>query len=503
MRRLGPWELLALGSVLLAALIRFQGLGWESLWGDEFATLGQASKPTLHDVIYDGFGGDPPLYQVLLHEWFKAFGSSDIAARTPAAVFGVACVVAVYFAGRSLVGSQLGAVAALILAVMPYHIWYSQQVRSYSLFSIAGLGTFYFLQRATTRNRGADWVWLGAAAALLIHVHYIGFLLLGTALPVVAAALVRREHTGQAASPPALWHALLALLVFAALCAPLSRHLSVLLGLVSSGVGLSDHPTRWGQVPSVKDLLHPLVGVFFSNTPLSDKAAALPAAVLLALFGFGLLQSKRLGLLCSLASCTVAPVAVLGVMGTIWACWLPRFFQMITPMVALTMAIGIVWLPRRWVRAVALAVLLGASGLSIANMKLTHCRIQARTAAEYIAAHSATHPLIISNEVTGLVKRYYPQPERAHFVAIGRGHWDQASRLFAPGVAAMIEQALPGHTEAWVVTPTRMESSPVLEAWVAAQPWVTRKLDEKDFFEIRAVAFQVRPEEGGLSSPRP
>lgn len=497
MRRLGRWELLAVGSIVLAALIRFQGLGWESLWGDEAATLGQASKPTLHDVIYDGFGGDPPLYQILLHEWFKAFGSSDIAARIPAAVFGVVCVIAVYFAGRSLVGSQLGALGALILAIMPYHIWYSQQVRSYSLFSIAGLGTFYFLHRATTTNRRADWLCLGAAAALLIHVHYIGFLLLGTALPVVVVALARRKPEVRGLRAPLVWNALLAFLVFVALCAPLAYHLSVLLGIVRSGVGLSDQPTRWGQVPSLKDLAHPLVGVFFSNTPLSDKAAILPAAALLVLFGFGLVHSKRAGLLWPLASCTVAPVVVLGIMGRVWACWIPRFFLMISPMVALTMALGVLGLPRRWMQVMGIAIVVGVSGLSIANMKTTHCRIEWGSAARYVASHSTVRPLIIVNEGAGLVARYHPRPGDAEFLGVKRYHWDQATKTFDPHILDTVRQAAQRHEEVWIVLPTRMESSPVLEAWVGAQPWVVRKLDERDFFEIRVLRFRVRPDASG------
>ena len=84
---------LAASSVLvLGAGWRLYGLNLQSAWADEITTL-VITDPTLtfgqfwQLVIADVH---PPLYYLLLRFWSAAFGQSDVAARIPSAIFGMA-----------------------------------------------------------------------------------------------------------------------------------------------------------------------------------------------------------------------------------------------------------------------------------------------------------------------------------------------------------------------------------------------------------------------------
>lgn len=500
MRRLGRWELLAVGSIVLAALIRFQGLGWESMDGDSLATIWQATKPTLRDVIYDGFGGDPPLFQVILRPWLMAFGTSDSVARVPAALSGVLGVVSVYFAGRGLVSSQVGAIAALALAVMPYHIFYSQQVRQYSLFSLVGLGTFYFLVRALKTNSRVHWVGYGVSAALLVHTHYPGLLLVGFQLLLLFVLAARSVRIGGVHLRQATWGPLLAVGLMGVLLLPLAHHLRLLVtGPVAAGVGASANHEQWGNYPTLQDLLYPFVSVFFAHCPLSDAIVALPAFALLGLIAYGGARSRDHGLFWPLVVSSVAPTVVFWIAGRLWGCWLARFLTMILPMVALALAIGIAGLRRSAWQWGAVCLLVMACSPTIIGMKRTHYHPEFREAAAYIFTHRAGSSVIVTPEraQAPLLARYYPDPARMGLVAVSQALWDQTKGDFRPEAYAEVSSAVRGHDEVWLVLMPSKEESKALEPWFLAQPWLGEKLEERQFVGLRVWRFRVRPDASG------
>jgi len=61
------------------------------------------------------------------------FGCSVVACRSLSVLAGVATVPLVALLGAALAGRTAGAVAALLLAFSPLHMYYSQEIRMYSL----------------------------------------------------------------------------------------------------------------------------------------------------------------------------------------------------------------------------------------------------------------------------------------------------------------------------------------------------------------------------------
>jgi uncharacterized membrane protein len=74
-----------------------------------------------------------PGYFYFMHCWIGMFGTSERSLRMPSAIFGALSTLAIFFLGRELFGSFVGLVSALLVALSPEQIYFSQQARMYSL----------------------------------------------------------------------------------------------------------------------------------------------------------------------------------------------------------------------------------------------------------------------------------------------------------------------------------------------------------------------------------
>ncbi len=168
--------LLALGLRLIR--LAYQPLWWDEGWSLFFATSGFREMLELTAVDIH-----PPLYYLVLHYWIRVFGSGVVSVRFLSVLLGTAAVPLLYAAGRRLAGHRGGLLAGLLLAVSPFHIFYSQEVRMYGLVTLLGAAAFYFTTLWEARNgRVGIGAWLGyvlAAMAALCTAYYAAFLLLG------------------------------------------------------------------------------------------------------------------------------------------------------------------------------------------------------------------------------------------------------------------------------------------------------------------------------------
>jgi uncharacterized membrane protein len=114
-----------------------------------------------------------PAYFYLMHYWVEWFGSSEFSLRFPAAIFGALAAVALFFLGKELFGILTGALSALLMALAPEEIYFSQQARMYSLLGLLAISSTYLLVllRRHTQKR-----WLYVAYALIsivwLYAHY-------------------------------------------------------------------------------------------------------------------------------------------------------------------------------------------------------------------------------------------------------------------------------------------------------------------------------------------
>jgi len=258
------------------AALRFATLDLQSLWYDEAVTaqLMRSDLPGLLAAIADS-ESSPPLYYLLAWLWTHLSGTGEVGLRSLSALLGTATIAVVWALGRRLGGDRAATIAALLVAVNPLLVWFSQEARAYALLALlAALSALLWL-RALQRpgaGRAAAWA-LVAAMALATH-YYAVFLVVPQALWLVLRVPAARVRAA----------ALVPLAAALAALAPLA--LSQRANDSAAFIGDSSLATRLAQVP--KQLL---VGY---DAPAETLLAVLSALVaLIAVGGIGLLVARR------------------------------------------------------------------------------------------------------------------------------------------------------------------------------------------------------------------
>jgi len=195
------WVLVAI--LLLAFGLRLYRLGEESLWYDETVSVYLAGKSAPDLVSHTAGDIHPPGYYLLLHSWIRLAGDSDFAVAYPSLFFGVLLVALAYWLATRLFGARAGLLAATLVAVSPFHIWYSQEVRMYTLGAVLGMGSLgatLELFAPVSGGRLARWrpwvAYILCAAAGLWVLYYFAFLLVAINLLAVGWWLGQRQRTG-------------------------------------------------------------------------------------------------------------------------------------------------------------------------------------------------------------------------------------------------------------------------------------------------------------------
>ncbi len=162
---------------------RLAGLTSQSLWRDEVDSLRFATR-ALPRVLaaFTRPGENGPLYYLLLRPWLEAAGHSEFALRFPSAWLGALAIPLIYLWGKWLFGRRGGAwggvIAALLLAVNPYHLWYSQEARMYTLIVVMILFVLWWFKEAMERGKWWHWaLWYGFIS-LSFYIHVLAALVL-------------------------------------------------------------------------------------------------------------------------------------------------------------------------------------------------------------------------------------------------------------------------------------------------------------------------------------
>jgi mannosyltransferase len=166
------------GILLLATLVRLWGLGTQSLWLDEafsylFATLppDTAWQAVIADAVH------PPLYYVMLRPWLELVGHSEFALRFPSVLTGVLAVALMLRAGWTWMDRRIAGWGALLMALNPFHVWYSQEGRMYALLALLSLAGMMAFFRALDSRRPLVWGCLIVVSGLAYLTHYFALYL--------------------------------------------------------------------------------------------------------------------------------------------------------------------------------------------------------------------------------------------------------------------------------------------------------------------------------------
>jgi mannosyltransferase len=170
-------------AIILGLILRSYRLGADSLWVDEFATLGLILHPPGEILrLSSQVNFIPPLYFLLVHGVYELLGASEVSLRLLSVFAGVCTIPVVWLLTQELTSSRQAAnTMALLLAVNPLHLWYSQEARPYSLLLFFGASALLALERAVRRGRPVYWIGFSVclACAFLTHSTGVMFALVG------------------------------------------------------------------------------------------------------------------------------------------------------------------------------------------------------------------------------------------------------------------------------------------------------------------------------------
>ncbi len=150
---------------LLGLALRLYRLGADSLWYDETVSVALAGSPLPELLRHTAGDIHPPGYYILLRGWLLLTGyptghadprgiGLEFAAGFFSLFFGVLLIALVYALARRVAGSRVALLAAALTAFSPYNIWYSQEVRMYTLGAALGGVVLYALLNGTDSGRG-------------------------------------------------------------------------------------------------------------------------------------------------------------------------------------------------------------------------------------------------------------------------------------------------------------------------------------------------------------
>src|SRR5947209_15218839 len=185
--------------VVIAAALRFATLHIQSYDYDELQTvrlLRMHFGSMLTGVARDE--STPPLYYILAWVWSRVFGTGEAGLRALSALFGTATVAVVYAVAKDLASRGAALLAALLCALSPWFVYYSQEARAYALVALLVSISFWCFVRALRAAAPRTLVAWALASGLTICAHYFALFVV---VPEALWLIVSHRWRGRALVP--------------------------------------------------------------------------------------------------------------------------------------------------------------------------------------------------------------------------------------------------------------------------------------------------------------
>lgn len=164
--------------VALAVTLRMPGFN-ESLWHDEmWSTL--LKLDTFRGLVFEiATDSHPPFYNIVMFVWVHLFGDSEISVRMLPLICGLLTIALTARLAAEYGSRGAGPVAALVLAISPPHIWYSQEARQYAPLLLMLTACTLAFRRLRETNATRWFVGYALLALCLALTHYFALAYVG------------------------------------------------------------------------------------------------------------------------------------------------------------------------------------------------------------------------------------------------------------------------------------------------------------------------------------
>lgn len=360
----------------LGFILRIFNLDSDGFWLDETFSSVYASKSVEEIIAYCAKDVHPPLYLLLLHYIGEYFGFTDISLRALSLILGTLSIYGVYLLANSFFNKKVALLAALLFALSPQALFYSQEARSYMLLVTVAIFSFYYMNqflKETSVKRAIPYI---LTVTLLYYTHTLSVFV------VFAQQLYFLYYFKIHKSLIIKWivtHGI-ALLAFA----PWAYHLYVQIIAKVDNKG----PGSWVKVPSMDSAF---------TTYLFMNGAMITMYLSIALFLFYIIKfksyEKSKGLILLLLWFLSVLVIPFVISLFITPIYLPRFTILFIPGFLIFIAYIIINAPKwRWV---LMSIYLLSVAFSTYTYHTTLSKSQWREAAQYIKKNMQKDDLIL------------------------------------------------------------------------------------------------------------
>ncbi len=164
--------------MVLATGLRLIGIQSESLRLDETQSIWQASHSIPFITQYMLKNVHLPLHNSLLHYWILYFGSDVYMVRLLALIPGILTIPAIYYLSSEVIGKDRSKYTMLIAALSPIWVWYSREIRMYTLLIFITTLSYLFFIRTLKRNKLIDYFFYVIVNIVGVYTHYFFLLVL-------------------------------------------------------------------------------------------------------------------------------------------------------------------------------------------------------------------------------------------------------------------------------------------------------------------------------------
>lgn len=404
--------------VALAAVLRLYHLGTENLWIDEVFSMDMVRSP-IHSLERfwnpDGGINSRPFGLVLVF-LARQFGDSEFIVRLPFALLGILDVGVLYLLAREIVDRHVALRASLFLALLPVHVWYSQEARWYAQWTFLTTVSLWMLVRFWKTDR-ARW-WVGYLVTMTLNLYTFVASLLVAAVQFLTALLLpaRKPSSGFR------WKVVAALFVAGVLTMP----------IFLAAFGIELEPTPAGVPNRASRAMSPFALPYlffayvagFSIGPTVGELHALPGPLvilrkypevvvyyavfsIIATLGLWALRGRRLCAAVVLPWVLVLPLLALA--GAVFSHQTinVRYTMAATPGFALLLSLGVESFGR-WHRWVTLVVV-GLFAASLANYYWNpdYDKDDVRGAVEYVqTSRRGNEPVVVVGQIAPAAEYY-------------------------------------------------------------------------------------------------
>ncbi len=152
----------------LALLLRLPLLNG-SLWMDEAAQALESSR-SLSEQTHIADDYQPPLFHVIIHAVLQV-SHQEWWLRAPSLLAGIGTIAILYLLTEEKFSRNVAVSASFLLATSPFHIYFSQELRPYSLAALFAILSWYIL--LTKRGQHTRWIWYTLVTSLGLYTMYL------------------------------------------------------------------------------------------------------------------------------------------------------------------------------------------------------------------------------------------------------------------------------------------------------------------------------------------